>query len=163
MTTAGERQILKTHLATIARLDEHLNEMGEELVALMPLTVERMAAPVRRQDTYVLAFLKLYEQFADALHQSLRTIVLLMSLGRTERLTPRDVANKAVALGILVDGKAWAEAVRTRNALAQEYPLDPGRQAGQVNRAWDTRATLGETRAAVARFVTDEGLLDDGL
>ena len=111
----------------------------------------------------ILAFLKTYEQLEDTLGRTLKTIAILMQLGRNERLTQRDVAYRAVALGILEDAKAWADAVRVRNELAHEYPLRPDKQADQVVKAWASSDTLFVTADAIRKFVDQEGLLNGDL
>ncbi len=111
----------------------------------------------------ILAFLKVFEQFEDAIGRTLKTIAMLMQLGKSERLTQRDVALRAVSLGILDDGKAWADAVRTRNELAHEYPLDQNKQAIQVNAAWDHSETLFATAHAISQFIERERLLHGDL
>ncbi|WP_375394590.1 hypothetical protein [uncultured Sphingomonas sp.] len=108
---------------------------------------------------YVLAFIKTFEQFEDTLGRTLKTIAMLLQFGKVERLAPRDIALRAVALGIFDDARAWADAVRVRNELAHEYPLHPGKQADQVNAAWEKSETLFDTANAINAFVEREGLL----
>ncbi len=130
---------------------------------LMPMSADRLRTLEADADVDVLALLKTYEQFQDALGRTLKTIAILMQLGKDERLQARDVAFRAVALGILVDGKAWADAVRVRNELAHEYPLNPTKQALQINSAWEKCSTLSDTARAIQEFVQREGLLDGNL
>ena len=66
---------------------------------------------------------------------------------------------RAAGLGNLPDEKTWADAVRARNALAHEYPMNPARHPEQLNTARAAASTLVTNWAAIQRFVTEEGLL----
>lgn len=159
MNRHAEIVVLQEHLAACARLTERLRQVRAQVAHVMPMTAERVSALNADDHIAVLAFLKIFEQLEDALGRTLKTIAMLMQLGKSERLTPRDVIFRAVALGILNDGKAWADAVRTRNELAHEYPLQPDKQAEQVTKAWDQSETLFETERAIHAFVERERLL----
>ncbi len=159
MTREGEIILLREHLSTVARLAERLALVRDKVGDLMPMSAERLKGLGEEQDIFVLAFLKTFEQLEETLARTLKTLVMLMQLGEIGRLTPRDVAYRAVSLGILADGKTWADAVRVRNALAHEYPLDPAKQSSQVNAAWDNSETLFDTARAIEVFVERERLL----
>lgn len=163
MTREGEIVVLQEHLATCERLEAGLVRVRGRIEGLVPIEAARMRSLSDDEHVDVLAFLKTYEQLEDTLGRTLKTIAMLMQFGKTERLMPRDVAYRAVSLGILQDGKAWADAVRVRNELAHEYPLRPDKQAEQVNKAWDKSATLFETANAVRAFVDQERLLHGDL
>ena len=138
--------------------------VAERVARLVPISAERMQDKLGPEDhIFILAFLKAYEQLEDTLHRTLKLLAMLMQLGKTERLSPRDVAHRAVSLGIFTDGRAWADAVRVRNTLAHEYPLNPAKQAEQVNSAWAAIPTLLETLEAVHKFVDQEGLANGDL
>lgn len=155
--------ILRDHLATCERLEAGLVRVRGRIEALIPIAADRMRSLSDDEHVDVLAFLKTYEQLEDTLGRTLKTIAMLMQLGKTERMMPRDVAYRAVALGVLEDGKAWADAVRVRNELAHEYPLRPDKQAEQVNKAWLKSATLFQTAQAIRDFVERERLLHGDL
>lgn len=163
MTREGEIIVLREHLATCDRLGERLAAILERIRPLIPLTAERLASLDSDADINVLAFLKTYEQFADTLGRTLKTIAMLVQFGKREALSARDVTLRAVALGILDDGRTWADAVRVRNELAHEYPLQPAKQAAQVNAAWDKSDTLFDTARAIVAFVDRERLLHGDL
>lgn len=159
MTRDGEIAMLREHLDTVARLADRLTLLRERLSALMPIDADRMRALDPDSDVSVLAFLKTFEQLEDTLGRTLKTIAMLMQLGKVERLTPRDVAQRAAALGVIDDPRTWADAVRVRNELAHEYPLHPEKQAAQVNAAWDKSGVLFDTQRAIINFVERERLL----
>ena len=163
MTRDGEIFILREHLATCERLASTLVKVRERIDALMPISADGLRTLTVDAHVDVLAFLKAFEQFEDTLGRTLKTIAMLMQFGKTERMQPRDVAYRAVALGILDDGKAWSDAVRVRNELAHEYPLNPGKQAEQIAKAWEKSATLFDTARAICDFVERERLLHGDL
>lgn len=138
-------------------------ETRAKIAALMPIDSDRVQSLASIDHVFVLAFLKTFEQLEETLGRTLKTIAMMMQFGKIERMTPRDVAQRAVSLGIISDGKAWADAVRVRNALAHEYPLDPQKQADQVNAAWSTCETLFATARAIRHFVERERLLHGDL
>lgn len=160
MTRDGEIVILREHLATCERLAATLVKVQGRIGALIPISADRLGSLDDDAHVDVLAFLKTYEQFEDTLGRTLKTIAMLMQFGKPERLAPRDVAFRAVALGIFEDGRAWADAVRVRNELAHEYPLDLGKQAEQIASAWEKSATLFDT---IQAFVERERLLHGDL
>lgn len=163
MTGAEERELLRDYVQTCARLKTGLERAAEQVAARLPIgTADLEAIPVADENN-MLAYLKRFEQFEDALARTLKTIAQIMALGKIERLQPRDVANRAEAFGIVANADDWSEAVRTRNALAHEYPLRPDKRADQVNRAWHARTTLLATWAGILSFIEQEGLLDDRL
>lgn len=151
--------MLREHLATCERLESGLVRVRGRVERLIPIGPDRMRSLTDDEHVDVLAFLKTYEQLEDTLGRTLKTISMLMQFGKAERLMPRDVAYRAVSLGILEDGKEWADAVRVRNELAHEYPLRPDKQSEQVNKAWDKCQTLFRTANAIRIFVEQERLL----
>jgi hypothetical protein len=159
MTREGEIIVLREHLSTCQLLARRLHEVRALLEARMPINAAAVRELESASHIYVLGFLKTFEQFEEALARTLKTIAMLLQFGRIERMTARDVALRAVSLGIILDGKAWADAVRVRNALAHEYPLNPGKQAEQVNAAWEHSATLFRTVDEIEQFVERERLL----
>ncbi len=163
MTRDGEIAMLREHLATTARLADRLALLRERLKPLMPIDADRLRGLDPDSDVNVLAFLKTFEQLEDTLGRTLKTIAMLMQLGRIDRLTPRDVAQRSAALGVIDDPKVWADAVRVRNELAHEYPLRPDKQAAQVNAAWTTSDVLFQTRQSIDNFVERERLLHGDL
>ncbi len=159
MTEEGERALLADYLATLGRLHSGFQKTVGFVAPLMPMDANRIDTLSYEDESNILTFLKRFEQFEDALHRALKAISKIMEHGKIERLTSVDVTRRAHALGILPSEQVWADAVRTRNALAHEYPLNPGKRAAQVNAAWSARDTLFLTWASIGRFIEDEGLL----
>ena len=139
MTGVEERALLRQYLETCARLHEGLARAAEAADPLLPITAESLDTLPVGQENALLAYLKRFEQFEDALGRTMKTISQLMELGRVQRMTARDIANRAELLGIIDRADLWADAVRIRNALAHEYPLRPDKRARQVNAAWGAR------------------------
>lgn len=159
MTEEGERALLREYLDTCARLSAGFNETADMVGPSLPIGPDEIDKLPTRQETSVLAYLKRFEQFEDTLNRTLKAISKIMEHGKIERLTSVDVTRRAYALGILDSEKMWADAVRTRNALAHEYPLNPVKRAEQLNAAWAARETLDLTWESIGRFVQIKGLL----
>lgn len=159
MTKAEEQALLREYLASLARLSAGFSRAIDDVASLMPMTGARIDDLTMDDDTRVLVFLKRFEQFEDALHRALKAISKIMEHGRIERLTSIDVTRRAYHLGILDSQEIWANAVRARNTLAHEYPIDPVKRTNQINTAWEARETLRTTWTAIRRFVDMEGLL----
>ena len=161
MTQQQEQALLREYLATCARLHAGFARAAEQADISMPLGPERIDDLPYEEENTILSYLKRFEQFEDALNRTLKLLSQAMELGKVERLTAIDVTRRAHSLGILDSDKVWADAVRTRNALAHEYPLDPAKRSKQIAAAWESRVTLDTTWAAIQRFVAEEKLLDD--
>ncbi len=161
MTQEQEQALLADYLARCSHLAQGFDETAALVAALMPIGPERIDRLATAEESLVLAYLKRFEQFEDALNRTLKALSKIMELGKIERLSARDVTRRAYALGILDSEKIWADAVRTRNALAHEYPLNPAKRADQLAQGWVSRETLNTTWSAIQRFVVAEGLLDD--
>ena len=161
MTAEEEKALLREYLASCRHLHAGFTRTADLVAALMPIGPDRIDTLPTDDETLVLAYLKRFEQFEDVLNRTLKALSKIMELGKIERLTARDVTHRAYVLGILDDEKLWADAVRTRNALAHEYPLSPAKRANQLAQGWASRTTLDVTWAAIQRFVAVEGLLDE--
>lgn len=159
MTEEGERALLDEYLATCDKLYKSFAETVRLVDHALPVAVQDVDRLAFTDESYVLAYLKRFEQLADTLHRTLEAISKVMEHGKIERLTSVDVTRRAHALGIVSSEKVWADAVRARNALAHEYPLNPAKRAEQVNAAWAARETLFVTWRSIERFVAEEGLL----
>ena len=159
MTEIEEIALLTEYLASGARIHAGFQQSAAIAAAFLPVTVDNIDRLSPSDETAVLAFIKRFEQFEDLLGRTLKAISKIMEHGKIERLTSRDVAHRAWALGILTDERSWSDAVRSRNALAHEYPLDPAKRAAQLNNAWNARETLTTTWASILKFIKVEGLL----
>lgn len=159
MTKAEERALLREYFASLDRLSAGFTRAIRDVARLMPMDAARIDVLPLDDDSSVLVFLKRFEQFEDALHRTLKVISKIMEHGKIERLTSVDVTRRAFHLGILASQDIWADAVRARNTLAHEYPIDPDKRVNQLNTAWDTRSALETTWTAIQKFVEVEGLL----
>lgn len=159
MTGTEERALLRDYMDTCARLRDGLERAIQRAARLMPIGAADMDGMASDDEDLILAYLKRYEQFEDALGRSIKTVAQIMALGKVERLHPRDVANKAEAYRIVESADVWSEAVRVRNALAHEYPLRPDKRAKQINDAWRSNEVLAAAWIGLQAFVEREGLL----
>lgn len=158
MNAAGEPELLADYLASCARLATGFAQICAHVGPLMPISTAVIDSLSSADENSLLAFLKRFEQNEDMPHHTMRLVVRLMELGPLERLTSRDLANRAEKLELVAKAGQWAEAVRARNALAREYTLRPDKRAAQVNQAWVASATLADVWARLQRFVATEGL-----
>lgn len=158
MTSQEEQALLRDYLDTCARLLSGLERAMAQAAPMMPIDAATLDAMPVEEENLILAYLKRFEQFEDALGRAIKTVSQIMALGKIERLHPRDVANKAEAYGIVDDADRWSDAVRARNALVHEYPLRPDKRAAQINTAWAANATLIDAWSGLQRFIDQEGL-----
>jgi len=160
MTGDEERALLVDYLAVCKRLKDGFDRAVQDVGSRLPTQPDMLDKLQPAEENLLLAYLKRFEQFEDALGRAIKTVVQMMMLGKVERQQPRDVANRAEGYGIVASAESWVEAVRTRNALAHEYPLRPDKRCEQVNRAWAARHVLEEAWSGLNRFVDQERLLD---
>lgn len=158
MTRDEERELLAEYLGSSAMIAETFRETCELVERLLPTATDRIDTIKGPDKIAILAFLKSFEQFEDVLQKTMKTIIQVMEQGRVERLTGVDIANRGANLGIFDDADPWSDAVRTRNALAHEYPRQPEKRVAQVNNAWSARTTLTEVWNAIQAFVARENL-----
>lgn len=161
MTGAEERRLLREYLQRCGRLHAGLSRSADRAKGLLPIAGDVLDVVSFDDEATILAFLKRFEQLEDSLGRTMKAIARMMAYGKIERESPVDIARRAYALGILDSEKKWGEAVRTRNALAHEYPLRPDKRAEQINAAWESVAILDETWNSILRFIEVERLLND--
>lgn len=159
MTGQEEIALLRDYCQTCTRLLDGLQRAIDQAVPLMPVDPITLGDMPVEDENFILAHLKRYEQFEDALGRTIKTGTQMMALGKPQRLEPRDVANKAEGYGIIDDADCWSEAVRARNALIHEYPLRADKRASRINNAWEANATLMRVWTGLQRFIEEEGLL----
>lgn len=105
MTEDGERALLGEYLETCARLSLGFKETAEIVAPMLRIEASDIDKQPIQQETFVLAYLKRFEQFEDMLNRTLKAISKIMEHGKIERLTSVDVARRAYALGILASEK----------------------------------------------------------
>lgn len=159
MTGAEERALLRDYMDMCARLLSGLDRAAAQAAHLMPTNPATLDDMPVADENLILAYLKRFEQFEDALGRAIKTVAQIMALGKVERLQPRDVANKAEAYGIVESAEIWSEVVHARNALVHEYPLRPDKRALQINNAWQSNDILRSAWDGLSRFVEQERLL----
>lgn len=161
MTGVEERALLEQYLMTCSRIRDGFVASAVRLDRLMPMAEVQVDALTLDEEDKVLAFLKRFEQFADMVHRTLRLLAQIAELGRIERLTPRDVANRAEKLGLVEDAEIWARIVRARNHLTHEYALNAATRVQRMNEAWALREPLAAMASRLKTHAVDEGLIDD--
>ena len=161
VTALEDQALLREYLASLERISAGFVDAVERVATLLSMTAARIDVLPVTDDMTVIVFIKRFEQFEDALHRMLKAISKVMEHGKIERLISVDVTRRAFHIGILPDAKIWADAVRARNKLVHEYPINPAKRVEQFNEAWDNRETLTTTWAAIRRCIEVEGLLGD--
>jgi hypothetical protein len=159
VTKAEEQALLREYVASLLRLSSAFDRAVDSVAGLMPMDSARIDELSMEGDSDVILFLKRFEQFEDTLNRTLKAIAKIMEHGKIERLTSVDITRRAYHLGIIESQDIWADAVRARNTLAHEYPIDPVKRSNQVNVAWAARETLRTTWTSIQRFIEIEGLL----
>jgi hypothetical protein len=146
-------QLLAQNVAAAAAVARRLVETREDLGARFPMdadAIDRLGRVERRE---VDGLLKQVENLQDTLGGRVFRGILLAGDEDVAGLTPRDVANRMSALGVIVDAAAWRRLNDLRNRLAHEYPLDRARQTLLVNDAFAAIAPLLETLARTEAYV----------
>lgn len=153
MSAERTAQLLAQNVAAAAAVARRLVETREDLGARFPMdadAIDRLGRVERRE---VDGLLKQVENLQDTLGGRVFRGILLAGDEDVAGLTPRDVANRMAALGVIVDAAAWRRLNDLRNRLAHEYPLDRARQTLLVNDAFAAIAPLLETLARVEAYV----------
>jgi hypothetical protein len=146
-------QLLAQNVAAAAAVARRLVETREDLGARFPMdadAIDRLGRVERRE---VDGLLKQVENLQDTLGGRVFRGILLAGDEDVAGLTPRDVANRMAALGVIVDAAAWRRLNDLRNRLAHEYPLDRARQTLLVNDAFAAIGPLLETLARTEAYV----------
>ena len=153
MSAERTAQLLAQNVAAAAAVARRLVETREDLGARFPMdadAIDRLGRVERRE---VDGLLKQVENLQDTLGGRVFRGILLAGDEDVAGLTPRDVANRMSALGVIVDAAAWRRLNDLRNRLAHEYPLDRARQTLLVNDAFAAIAPLLETLARTEAYV----------
>lgn len=149
MTETPERKALGDLLLAA---QDVLSGMSEARTALgmVPSGPDDFVAMPLLQRLASRALLKCVEQLQDLLARSLRATLILEQIDPAG-LSPRAIADRAEALGILPDSDRWSQLVRLRNQLVHEYPLPRLQQFARFVDAWDATDDLTSIAASVAR------------
>jgi uridylate kinase len=98
------------------------------------------------------AFLKRYEQLINAIQDELFKVVAIGGGEDVRGLARREVAELMARLGALLSAESF-RLVAIRNRIAHSYPDDPGRQATNLNAAYETVPDLLAAHDGVRRYL----------
>jgi uncharacterized protein YutE (UPF0331/DUF86 family) len=99
------------------------------------------------------AFLKRYEQLVNAIQDELFKVVAIVGGEDVRGLARREVAELMARLGALPSAESFRLLVAIRNRIAHSYPDDPGRQAANLNAAYETVPDLLAAHDGVRRYL----------
>jgi uncharacterized protein YutE (UPF0331/DUF86 family) len=124
-----------------------------KLSAQFPLSAARMTALPPAVEDDLDAFLKRYEQLVNAMQDELFKVVAIVGGEDIRGLAWREVAELMDRLGALPSAERFRLLVAIRNRIAHSYPDDPGRQAANVNAAYETVPDLVAAHERVRRYL----------
>jgi uncharacterized protein YutE (UPF0331/DUF86 family) len=99
------------------------------------------------------AFLKRYEQLVNAIQDELFKVVAIVGGEGVRGLARREVAELMARLGALPLAESFRLLVAIRNRIAHSYPDDPGREAANLNAAYETVPDLLAAHEGVRRYL----------
>ena len=99
------------------------------------------------------AFLKRYEQLVNSIQDELFKVVAIVGGEEVRGLARREVAELMARLGALPSAEGFRLLVAIRNRIAHSYPDDPGRQAANLNAAYQTVPDLLAAHDGVRRYL----------
>jgi hypothetical protein len=110
------------------------------------------------QRTAATAFLKRFEQLQDLIARAARAIAGWTGVA-TGSMTHRDIANWLEKHALVTDAEAWMVAVRLRNRLVHEYPIEEEEQVLRLNESWALMPMLRTVTDTLGSFAEQKGLL----
>jgi hypothetical protein len=153
VSDARTAHLLAQNIAAAAAVAGRLSESRDDLGPRFPLdgmAIDRLGRVERRE---VDGLLKQVENLQDILGGRVFRGILLAGGEDVAGLTPRDIANRMEALGVVADAADWRRLNDLRNRLSHDYPLDRERQTRLLNDAFAAIAPLLETLARVEAYV----------
>jgi uncharacterized protein YutE (UPF0331/DUF86 family) len=143
------RQALRSAEGCARRLTRSHGKLSAQFL----LSAERvMALPPDVEDDLD-AFLKRYEQLVNAIQDELFKVVAIVGGEDVRGLARREVAELMARLGVLPSAESFRLLVAIRNRIAHSYPDDPGRQAANLNAAYETVPDLLAAHEGVRRYL----------
>ena len=143
------RQALRSAEGCARRLTRSHGKLSAQFL----LSAERvMALPPDVEDDLD-AFLKRYEQLVNAIQDELFKVVAIVGGEDARGLARREVAELMARLGVLPSAESFRLLVAIRNRIAHSYPDDPGRQAANLNAAYETVPDLLAAHEGVRRYL----------
>lgn len=167
MSAGRVADLLAQNVRAAEAVAARLRDTRDDLGSRFPLDgdgIDRLGRVERRE---VDGMLKQVENLQDILGGRVFRGVLIAGGVDASALTPRDVANRMEALGVVADASVWRRLNDLRNRLAHEYPLDRDRQVRLINEAFEAISPLMDALERVRAHVRERlpevaALLDRG-
>lgn len=151
--SAPEPALLRRGLAATERCTARLEGSLRRLRDLLPIDPTRLPALEPRQQDYIDALLKRFEQLV-LMRQDQVFVGLAIREGEDAReLSRRDMTELMERLGAIPSAVHFRRFAMIRNRLAHLYPKEPERQAANLNAAYEATPRLLDAarQAAPAR------------
>lgn len=132
-------------------------ELVPLLDAVMPYKGTDAAALPLIERTAAVAFIKRFEQLQDLIARLTRAVASWEGVDATS-LTNRDIGDWLEKRVLLDKAEDWMIAVRMRNRLAHEYPVDEAEQVRRLNECWALMPLLHGILGALDGWLQQKGL-----
>jgi hypothetical protein len=118
-----------------------------------PLSAARVIALPPDVEDDLDAFPKRYEPLVNAIQDELFKVVAIIGGEDVRGLARREVSELMARLGALPSAESFRLLVAIRNRIAHSYPDDPGREAANLNAAYETVPDLLAAHDGVRRYL----------
>ena len=135
------------------RCATRLRRSVHRLDAFFPVGADRLQELAPEQQDDIDAFLKRFEQLVLTLQDQVFVGLAIREGEDPREMSRRDMTELMERLKAIPSARQFREFVAVRNRLAHLYPDDPGRQAANLNAAYDAAPRLLETSEHVGGFV----------
>jgi hypothetical protein len=132
-------------------------ELMPLLAGVMPFDGEDIDALNLMQRTAATAFLKRFEQLQDLIARAARAIAGWTGVDAGS-LTHRDIGDWLEKHALVPDAESWMVAVRLRNRLVHEYPIEEQEQVLRLNESWATMPLLHTITDNLGAYAEQKGL-----
>lgn len=124
-----------------------------KLSAQFLLSAARVTALPPEVEDDLDAFLKRYEQLVNTIQDELFKVVAIVGGEDVRGLARREVSELMARLGALPSAESFRLLVAIRNRIAHSYPDDPGRQAANLNAAYESVPSLLAAHDSVRHYL----------
>lgn len=144
-------------LARCRKVADGADELVPLLAAVMPFAGDDLAVLDLNERAAAIAFLKRFEQLQDLIARAARAIAGWMGVDAGS-MTHRDVGDWLEKYDLVSGAEAWMAAVRLRNRLVHEYPIEEYEQVLRLNESWAMMPLLRTVTDNLGIFAKEKGL-----
>jgi hypothetical protein len=141
-------EVIASAFARCRRIAAGVDELTPLLAPVLPFNGHDLADLGLVERIASVALLKRYEQLQDMVGRLSRAVVSWED-GDARELTHRDLGNWMEKRGFVADADQWMDALKLRNRLVHEYPVDEAEQVARVNDTW---MAVGDLQAMLERL-----------